>query len=300
MPDFILKQMQKKLKVKLSDYGELVKYKLSIAVSVSAGTGYLLYRDASLPGIITLLCGVFLLAAGAAALNQYTERSIDAIMERTCRRPIPSNRVTLREARYVFTFLITTGSLILLLNGIIPFFIGLFNVLLYNLIYTSLKKRSALSIIPGALVGAIPPLIGFTSAGGTVLNTKILLFASFMFLWQVPHFWLLLIRHSKEYRKAGFVTISDYLNDTQIKKITFFWILLTSFVLLLFSGFSDIFSSYFLYIVIILNPFFIFFFYRLLFSPKTYNNLKGAFILLNVFSVLIMLLLAADSVFQGL
>lgn len=300
MPDFILKQMQKKLKVKLSDYGELVKYKLSIAVSVSAGTGYLLYRDASVPGIIPLLCGVFLLAAGAAALNQYTERSIDAIMERTCRRPIPSNRVTLREARYVFTFLITTGSLILLLNGIIPFFIGLFNVLLYNLIYTSLKKRSALSIIPGALVGAIPPLIGFTSAGGTVLNTKILLFASFMFLWQVPHFWLLLIRHGKEYRKAGFVTISDYLNDTQIKKITFFWILLTSFVLLLFSGFSDIFSSYFLYIVIILNPFFIFFFYRLLFSPKTYNNLKGAFILLNVFSVLIMLLLAADSVFQGL
>jgi protoheme IX farnesyltransferase len=292
--------MQKKLKVKLSVYGELVKYKLSIAVSVSAGTGYLLYQNAPALGIIPLLCGVFMLAAGAAALNQYTERNIDAIMERTCRRPLPSRRVTLREARSVFIFLITTGSILLLLKGIIPFFIGLLNVLLYNLIYTSLKKKSALSIIPGALVGAIPPLIGYTSAGGTVLNTKILLFASFMFLWQVPHFWLLLIRHGKEYRKAGIVTISDYLDDTQIKKITFFWILLTSVVLLFFSGFSDIFSSYFLFTVLILNPFFIFFFYRLLFSPKTYNNLKGAFILLNVFSVLIMLLLAADSVFQGL
>jgi protoheme IX farnesyltransferase len=292
--------MQKKQQVKLSVYGELVKYKLSFAVSMSAGTGYLLYRNAPDPGIIPLLCGVFLLASGSAALNQYTERNIDAIMERTCRRPIPSHRISFIQVKRIFSLLIPAGSLIILMDGIIPFSLGILNVVLYNFVYTSLKKKTAFSIIPGALVGAIPPLIGFTSAGGTVLNSRILLFSVFMFLWQIPHFWLLLIKHGKEYRDAGIVTISDYLSDTQIKKVVFVWILFTSAMLLFFSGLSDIFSRYFLFTVLILNPFFIFFFYRLLFSERSYNNLKSAFLILNLFSVLIMLLLAADSVLSGL
>jgi protoheme IX farnesyltransferase len=292
--------MWRSIKIKLSIYGELIKYKLSLAVAVSAATGYVLCKNSPDPGILTLFAAIFLMASGSAALNQYTERNVDSIMERTRGRPLPSRKISPLTAKIVFILLLTTGSLLLLFSGFIPFTLGLLNIILYNLIYTSLKKKTSFSIIPGALVGAIPPIIGFTSAGGTVLNMKILLFSTFMFLWQIPHFWLLIIRYGKDYRDAGFITISNYLNEKQIKNITFWWILLTSLVLIFFSGLSNTFSRYFFYIVFILNPFFIFFFYKLLFSHKKLYSLKGAFIILNVFSILVMCLLVADSFLSGI
>jgi protoheme IX farnesyltransferase len=135
-------------------------------------------------------------------MNQYTEREQDAIMSRTMERPIAAKKISLRFAFRVFSLLLLSGSCLLLLNGFIPFALGCLGVILYNLLYTSLKKITVLAIIPGALVGAIPPHIGYTSAGGTVLNNKILYFSVFMFLWQIPHFWLLLLRYGKEYQAA--------------------------------------------------------------------------------------------------
>ena len=291
--------MHQNPEAKLAVYSDLMKYKLSVAVAFSAGTGYFLHSNSFDPGLFPLMAGTFLLASGSAVLNQYTEREQDSVMNRTCGRPVPSGRITLASAKLLYSVLLIAGSCLLLMNGVIPFALGALNVVLYNLVYTSLKKITSLAIIPGALVGAIPPLIGFASAGGTVLSLKILLFSTFMFLWQIPHFWLLLIRYGKEYRNAGFITISDYLNEKQIKNIVFVWILLTSLLLMLFIGFTDIFGRYFSYLIFFLNPVFIVFFSRLLFSPKESYRFRGAFIILNVFGILIMFLLIADSLLAG-
>jgi heme O synthase-like polyprenyltransferase len=107
-----------------------------------------------------------------------------------------------------------------------------------------------------------------------------------------------LIRYEK-YRNAGFITISDYLNEKQIKNIVFLWILLTSLLLMLFIGFTEIFGRYFSYLIFILNPVFIVTFSRLLFSQKESYSFRGAFIILNVFGILIMFLLIADSLLAG-
>ena len=282
--------------MKLPVWCELIKYKLSMAVACSAGTGYFLFSNSFDTGLIPVVSGVFLMASGSAVLNQYTEREQDSLMGRTKGRPIPSKKVTPAEAKRLLAFLLIAGSCVLLTTGIIPFALGMLTVFLYNLVYTSLKKTTALAIIPGALVGAIPPLIGFTAAGGTVFNQKILLFATFMFLWQMPHFWLLLIKYGKEYKSAGFITISDYLNEGEIRNIAFLWIFLTSVFLMFFTGLSDIFSKFFTSIIFILSPLFIFFFYKMLFSQNRSSGVTKAFIALNVFSILVMFLLIADSI----
>jgi len=285
--------------INLFAFAELIKYKLSLAVAFSSVTGYFLYAGKPEAGLVPLITGTFLLASGSAVLNQYTERGADSKMERTSRRPLPLQKVSLSAVRRLIFILMTAGSLLLLLEGIVPFALGIINVILYNVIYTGLKKITPLAIIPGAIVGAVPPLIGFTSAGGTMLNPEILLFSGFMFLWQIPHFWLLLIRYSDDYRRAGFAAISDYLSEGQIKIIVFIWIMATSLLLMGYSAFTGIFTRYLSYLLLILNPLFIVLFYRMLFSGKNLTALKAAFVILNIFGFLFMFLLIADSILRG-
>lgn len=280
-------------------YAGLMKYRLSLAVAFSSGTGFLLYRHTFGPDILILISGVFLLASGSAVLNQFTERGQDYIMKRTRERPLPSKKVSLSQATALFIFLMVSGSCLLLVSGVIPFTLGLLNVILYNLVYTSLKKVTSLAIIPGALVGAIPPVIGFTAAGGTLFNKEIILFSVFMFLWQVPHFWLILIRYGEEYREAGFVTLSDILNRKQIRNIVFIWILITSAYIMFFFGYSDTFDRNFSSIIYILNIVFILSFSWSLFKGERTSDSRGPFVILNTFGFLVMIILIAGSLFSG-
>ncbi len=195
--------------------------------------------------------------------------------------------------------LLIAGCLLLLINGIIPFVLGVINVLLYNLLYTYLKKKSILSIIPGAIVGAVPPLIGFSSAGGNISNINIIVYSVFMFLWQLPHFWLILVKYGKEYEKAGFASISTYLNELQIKQLTFFWVILTTFLLFSFGIFSDAISRSLIILFLILNTAFILTFYRMLFFKKGPQEIKGAFIMINSFSIIVMFMIIALSVLKN-
>lgn len=283
----------------LSVYADLIKYRLSLAVVLSSVAGYFLYNNSFDLHLIFLTCGVFFLASGAAVLNQYTERVSDSIMPRTMNRPIPSKKIGEKSALLISSVLLFAGSLLLLLNGIIPFILGIINVLLYNLIYTYLKKKSVFSIIPGAFVGAIPPLIGYTTAGGNVSNINILVFSVFMFLWQLPHFWLIIIKYGKEYQKAGFATLSSYLTDIQIKYLIFFWVVITTSFLFFSGVFSEAFSRNLLILLSVLNAAFILTFYRMLFLKKGTTEIKGAFILINSFSIIIMFVIIALSVMKG-
>jgi len=120
-----------------------------------------------------------------------------------------------------------------------------------------------------------------------------------MFLWQLPHFWLILIKYGKEYKTAGFATISNYLNQIQIKYLVFFWVILsTGFIL--FSGRLYVELNQKMFIVLsILNLVFIYFFYRMLFMKKGSQEIKGAFIMINSLTFIIMCLIIAFSVLTG-
>ncbi|MBM3420758.1 MAG: hypothetical protein FJY11_06455, partial [Bacteroidetes bacterium] len=111
----------------------------------------------------------------------------------------------------------------------------LVNVVLYNLIYTNLKRHTFLAVIPGGFVGAVPPLIGFTAAGGTLLAPQALFLSGFMFMWQLPHFWLLLSCYRSEYERAGFGSFIKWPDKKDSKTIIPAWIVITS-VALLFAG----------------------------------------------------------------
>jgi len=283
----------------LATFFDLIKYKLSLAVVLSSVAGYYLYSNSFNNHLFFLASGVFFLASGAAVLNQYTERAFDSLMTRTKNRPIPSKKIKEQTALMISAGLLLTGCLLLLINGIIPFILGVINVLLYNLLYTYLKKKSILSIIPGAIVGAVPPLIGFSSAGGNISNINIIIYSVFMFLWQLPHFWLILVKYGKEYEKAGFASISTYLTELQIKQLTFFWVILTTFLLFSFGIFSDAISRNLIILFSIFNTAFIFAFYRMLFFKKGPQEIRGAFIMINSFSVIVMFMIIALSVLKN-
>jgi len=274
---------------------ELTKWKLSLAVAFSAVTGYLIFDGGSAGGLLPVAAGVFLLSAGAASLNQFSERKSDALMERTAGRPLPSGRMTPRRAVLAAVILLLSGSGLLGISGHMPFVLGLANVLLYNVIYTGLKKVTSLAIIPGALVGAVPPLIGYTAASGGVADTAILLFALFMFLWQIPHFWLLLVRYGSRYEKAGIRTIYGSMSTTQINRLVLLWITGSSVLLWLLTGTLLTFGVPVAVLLLVLNIAFIAAFSRIIKVPDAEGRSKNAFILINSFSLLIMIILIAAS-----
>jgi len=189
--------------------------------------------------------------------------------------------------------LLVSGSLLLAFTGRMPFILGLVNVLLYNVIYTGLKKRTTLAILPGALVGAIPPVIGYTSAGGAMTDTVIMFFALFMFLWQIPHFWLLLVRHGSEYEKAGFKTPFSTTDGGKIKHIVFIWIIVSSLALWILGAIFMPLPASAGTLLLILNIGFILLFRQIINLPETDNRSNHAFILINSFSILVMIVLIA-------
>jgi protoheme IX farnesyltransferase len=120
---------------------------------------------------------------------------------------------------------IVAGSIVLLLQaGVIPFVLGLLALLWYNGVYTPLKRRTAFAAVPGALVGAIPPAIGWTAAGGVLIDPRLLVLCALFFMWQVPHAWLLHLRFEQDVRAAGLPCLTDRLRPDQLSRLAFIWL----------------------------------------------------------------------------
>ena len=258
-------------------------------------TGYFLTGRSAGVSLIFVLAGVFLLSAGTSVLNQIQEARHDALMPRTTLRPIPAGEISRMQAALVSMILIIGGTFILSLNGWIPMILGLLNIVFYNLIYTPLKTRTLLAIIPGAVVGAVPPLMGWTSAGFYVFHPNAIFLATFVFLWQIPHFWLLMIKYGKEYELAGFSSISKILNEHQIKSVVFLWGVITSVFLMMFPFFGFNLRPLVLGLLIVLNLYFIRQFYRFLFLDRNSKTIFKAFILINSYAVAVFLLLMLNA-----
>ena len=279
-----------------ADILKLVKHRLSAMVAVSALAGYLFYPGHIGVDFFFVFFGVLAMAMGTSALNQIQEYRYDALMDRTKKRPLPSGAITPSQAAIISIMLTLIGTLILLFSGWIPMLLGILNIVFYNLIYTPMKRKSILAIIPGGFVGAVPPLIGWTAAGGNWSDAQILYIAIFIFLWQLPHFWLLMIKYGKEYETAGFSTISQNMNEHQIKRLVFFWITVTTLFLLTYPFFGISLSTHLFIAFIILNIGFIFFFHRLLFRASEPRKVMGAFIVVNLFMLMVLTIMVTNVV----
>lgn len=204
---------------------ELCKVRITFFVAVSASVGFIIHSGHLTWQILLPVFGVFLLASGSSALNEYQEREYDALMERTKNRPIPSGTIPEKVALFIALILLIAGSLIIYFSSnLTAMLLGLLAFVWYNLIYTPLKRKYVMAVVPGSLIGAIPPVIGWAVSGGSPFDFQILTVALFFFIWQIPHFWLLLLIYGKDYSSAGYPTLTEKFSNVQLSRITFIWI----------------------------------------------------------------------------
>jgi protoheme IX farnesyltransferase len=202
----------------------LCKIRVALLSAFSTAAAYVVAApslNARFPLVVT---GVLFLACGSLALNQYQERGIDAAMPRTRPRPIPSGLIKPAHALFWSLFLLCTGFLALLHTGnVLTCALGLLALLWYNGLYPYLKRKTAFAAIPGALIGAIPPAIGWVGGGGALPDPKLAVLCFFLFIWQVPHSWLLIIHYGNEYEKAGIPSLTGVFSSVQLRRIVFVW-----------------------------------------------------------------------------
>ncbi|MBJ6798662.1 protoheme IX farnesyltransferase [Geomonas propionica] len=165
--------------------------------------GYLLCRAQPRLDALALFAGVALMACAASAFNQVLERDLDALMDRTRRRPLPAGELGILGGMLIALLTLAVGALLLNIIGLLPLGLALATLLWYLLVYTPLKRRTPFALLVGAVCGALPPLIGWSAAGGVVTDFRIVLLCGILYLWQVPHFWMLQKRHAEDYRRAG-------------------------------------------------------------------------------------------------
>ncbi|MCK9206544.1 MAG: protoheme IX farnesyltransferase [Salinivirgaceae bacterium] len=278
--------------VRTSSWLELTKFKLSFAVALSPVAGYFMFGQIKGDSLFGVFAGTLLLALGVAALNQYQERHSDSMMDRTRNRPIPSGEISSKETRWTVIMLLILGTVVLgLTTTWVTTALGLITAAWYNLVYTPLKKRSAFAVIPGGVCGALPPVMGWTAAGGELLHPKIVVLSLFFFVWQIPHFWLILLKYGQEYTKAGLPSVTAIWNQKQLKGITFIWMLTTGVSALLLPALEMI-SVGILKILLVVFTFTYFYFtYQSLYKSGSKVNFRMAFIAINMFLISVMLLL---------
>jgi len=209
----------------LKQYGRLCKIKVSFFNALAATAGCLLAPAPTSGNLTVAALGVFLLACAGSALNQYQEREIDCLMERTRHRPLPAGRIKPSPA-LIFALVLAVLALAILacFGNLRALLLGLFAVLCYNFLYTYLKTKTAFALIPGALVGTIPPAVGWTIGGGGLADPRLWALGLLFFLWQVPHFWLLMLDRRREYEQAGLPTLSTLFKERVLRRICFHWI----------------------------------------------------------------------------
>ena len=189
----------------IKDYIALTKPRITWLILMSTGVGYFFgaRNGWHLLTLIHTIIGTGLIASGTAALNQWYEREADAKMRRTQDRPLPAGRLDAWKA-LVFAIAISVAGFAELWFGANPLsaMLGLVTLLTYLFVYTPLKQRSPHSTTIGSIPGAMPPLIGFAAASGTLTWDAWVLFA-ILFLWQFPHFYAIAWMYKEDYARAG-------------------------------------------------------------------------------------------------
>jgi len=214
----------------IKDFFIVTKFVLSFAVSLSALFAYIMAKGEIGLDMFLATFSVLLVAMGVSTLNQVQEYKEDSKMERTKNRPIASGRMSPRTGIIISVILILTSFvLIYSLLGLTGINFFAFAFIWYNLMYTPLKKKSALAVVPGAILGVIPPAIGWLVAGHSLFELEFYTLAAFYFIWQVPHFWLLVMLFHGDYKDGGYPTAMRLFGEGTLQRLTYVWLNLTIF-----------------------------------------------------------------------
>lgn len=191
---------------RIADYVALTKPRMNLLIVGTSVAGFYLGTRGSIDfsRMAATALGTALVAGGAGAFNQLFERDTDRLMRRTHKRPLPDGRLQPAEAAWFAATISALGLVQLAIgNNIGAAVVALTTLLFYTVIYTPLKMRSWTATLVGAVPGALPPVIGWTAAHGSISAGAIVLFA-IVFCWQIPHFFAIAWMYRDEYGRAGF------------------------------------------------------------------------------------------------
>jgi len=280
-------------------YLELSKVRISFLVALSTASGFIVQRAALTLDVLMPTLAVFILASGSSALNHLQEKKPDSLMERTRHRPVPSGSISQTNALVFAISMVISGIFLLYkFSLIIPLVLSILNVFWYNAVYTPLKMKTPYAVLPGALIGAMPPAIGWTAAGGSLFDPFLLALASFFFIWQIPHFWLLLLSLGNQYSMAGYPTLTDRFSDQKIARFAFSFMVLSAISCIAIPFFNPE-SSLFLYFSLILFSLWLLWSNRKLLRYKKKDHLlRNAFMKINLYVLFVMVALTIDRIFN--
>jgi protoheme IX farnesyltransferase len=198
----------------LSDYWALTKPEVNLLIAIATFAGFYLALPAQFSRfpwmlLIHTLLGTLLVASGTGTLNQYIERRFDAQMRRTSRRPLAAGRLEPSRVLWFGVAVSAVGSIYLAI-AVNPLASGLsiLTLLTYLFLYTPLKRKTALCTLVGAFPGAVPPLIGWAAASGTI-GSEAWVLSAVLFLWQFPHFMAIAWMYREDYRRAGYCVLPE-------------------------------------------------------------------------------------------
>jgi protoheme IX farnesyltransferase len=286
-----------KVKTKLAIIAELSKIRITFFVAISGTVGFILAGGSFGIELVMTLLGIFILSCGSSAFNHFQEVDTDSLMIRTKNRPLPANKISKYEsAIWASAFVIVGLILLAIYTNPIATMLGVAALFAYNIMYTPLKKITAFAIFPGSIVGALPPAIGWVAAGGTLFDPKLLVLAMFFFIWQIPHFWFLMLIYDNDYRRAGFPTPSKYFSSEQLKRITYVWIgaLAASCMMLPFFGVTHNLLTNLL--LLIAGGVLLWRTRSLVMKLDKHFNLKLAFVDINVYVLFVVVLISVDKI----
>ena len=281
----------------IQNYLELSKLKIMIPVSLTGFTGFFIFDPHVSQKIILVSTGILFLGISASILNQIQETDLDSRMKRTHNRPLPARKISKQHALIFFFLMLTAGTVLIYSSGnLISALIGLFTIFWYNVIYTYAKRMTAFAVVPGAITGALPPLIGWVAAGGGVWDKPVIFLEFLFFTGQIPHFWLLVLKYGEEYEKAGMPSLTSIMSRSQINRLTFTWVVTSVIAALFLCYFEIIHNVPIIGILLLASVFLIWQFSKLLSSTADNNRLGLYSILLYSYYLLVLILLISDRI----
>jgi heme o synthase len=193
------------MSIKVKAYWELLKPRLSGLVAFSCAFGFVLASSrVDWYKLILVFFGGFLMSGASVVVNQIIEKDLDKLMTRTQNRPLPTGKLSVQEAIYFGILCFTAGVTVLFVNtNLLTTLLSVLSLLLYSFLYTPLKRVGPIAVLVGAIPGALPPLLGWTAATGSISHEALIIFG-IQFIWQFPHFWAIAWVADEDYKKAGF------------------------------------------------------------------------------------------------
>lgn len=201
----------------------VIKFPIACFVMGSGLFGFTAYSQQLTPKAFVIGGALFLLSSGAAAMNNVQDRYVDRCFLRTASRPLAVGRISVRSSLLVAITSIL-ASVFMMGSDYRIVFVGVFAVIVYNGIYTPLKKISGWAVLPGLLCGMLPPFIGWLAAGGNVLSVRIWMIMAIFVLWQIPHLGFLLLTYRKDYCNNHLPTLLDRFDTYFFQKSLMIWV----------------------------------------------------------------------------